>query len=355
MAGIIFNLPTTWASSSDYVPSSNLNLKTTMSNTLVVLPRPGTASPSGIPRSIQGPSEEAFISTFGSLLPQASYLQTPNGKAAYYEILPSSSSAEHQDSISRVLFVHGVQTPAIGLQPLASALSSRFPSAHFVLIDLWGHGLTETPVAAHEPALFHDLLKAVMDRLQWEKAHLVGYSFGGSTTATFAAAYPERVESMVLVAPAGLLRSSQFTELERSYLRGGEGIEEQARAWILQFLEGGQLVVPVDWKERVGRGEVVAEAVRDWQMKEHAGHPASVVGIFRDGGVLDKHAGFAEAAKTGIEHLCILGELDDLCTVQDLQDVGVYNVTVVSRVSHGVVRQRVPEVSALIEKFWNEL
>jgi pimeloyl-ACP methyl ester carboxylesterase len=194
-----------------------------------------------------------------------------------------------------------------------------------------------------------------MEQLGWGNAHLVGYSFGGSTTATFAAAFPERVASMVLVAPAGLLRAANFTELERTYLRGGEGLEDQARAWILEFLEGGQLVIPSDWRERVDRGEVVAEAVRDWQMKEHEGHAASVVGIFRDGGVMDKHAGFAGAAQKGIKSLCILGELDNLCTVQDLHDVGLHNVAVVPQVGHGVVRQRVPEVAGLIEDFWNQL
>ena len=326
-----------------------------MSNTSIVLPRPGTASSGVVPRSIRAPSEDAFVTTFGSLLPQASYLHTPNGKAAYYELLPSSASKDNVGSVSRVLFVHGVQTPAIGLQPLASALSSRFPLAHCVLVDLWGHGLTETPVVPYEPALFHSLLVALMDQLGWDNAHIVGYSFGGSTTATFAAANPERVASMVLVAPAGLLRTAQFTELERSYLHGGEGLEDQACAWILKFLEGGDLVVPSDWKERFGRGDVVAEAVRDWQMKEHEGHVASVVGIFRDGGVMDKHAGFAEAAKKGIESLCVLGELDDVCTVQDLHDVGMLNVAVVLQVGHGVVRQRVPEVAGLIEDFWKKL
>jgi pimeloyl-ACP methyl ester carboxylesterase len=326
-----------------------------MSTNSIVLPRPGTASSDVAQSSIQAPTEEAFVATFGSLLPQASYLHTPNGKAAYYELQPSSTLKEHTGPVSRVLFVHGVQTPAIGLQPLASALSLRFPVAHCVLVDLWGHGLTDTPVAPHEPALFHDLLVTLMDQLGWNNAHLVGYSFGGSTTATFTAAYPERVASMVLVAPAGLLRSANFTELERSYLRGGEGLEEQARAWILEFLEGGKLVVPSDWKERFLQGEVVAEAVRDWQMKVHEGHRASVVGIFRDGGVLDKHAGFAEAAKKGVESLCILGELDDLCTAQDLYDIGMHNVATVPQVGHGVVRQKVPEVARLIEDFWKKL
>jgi pimeloyl-ACP methyl ester carboxylesterase len=208
---------------------------------------------------------------------------------------------------------------------------------------------------AHDAALFHALLEALMERLGWEDAHFVSYSFGASTTASFAAARPERVASMVLVAPAGLIREAGYNELQRSYLRGGEGLEERAQAWILELLEGGQLIVPSDWKERVGRGEVVAEAIRDWQLREHEGHVASVVAIFRDGGALDKHADFAKAANTGIKYLCILGELDDVCSVQDLDHVGMRNVAVVPQVGHAVVRERVPEVARLIKDFWDKL
>lgn len=321
---------------------------------LTVLPRPKTATSGEALRSIKAPPEAKFTETFGSLLPRASFLETTNGRAAYYQ-LPPSSEADPSTPISRVIFVHGVQTPAIGLQPLASALSSRFPRAHLVLLDLWGHGLSDTPFVAHEPTIFHSLIGALMGQLGWVDAHFIGYSFGGSTTASFAAAHPECVSSMVLVAPAGLLGSTQFNELQRSYLQGGEGLEDQARDWIVEFLEGGQLVIPPDWKARVRQGQVVAEAVREWELKEHEGHLASVVGIFRDGGVLDQHAVFAKAATKGIPSFAILGELDDLCSAQDLFDVGMRNVAVVPQVGHGVVRERVPEVTQLISDFWNTL
>jgi pimeloyl-ACP methyl ester carboxylesterase len=194
-----------------------------------------------------------------------------------------------------------------------------------------------------------------MVHLGWDDAHLVGYSFGGSTTATFAVAHPERVASIVLVAPAGLLYTSEFTEVQKSYLRGGEELEEQARAWIFEFLEGGHLVVPSDWKEKVERGEVVAEAIRDWEVREHEGHSASVVAIFRDGGVLDNDAEFVKAAKTGIPNLSVLGELDDVVSVEKLERVGMRNIAVVPQVGHGVVRERVPQVASLIEDFWKGL
>ena len=324
-----------------------------MANTTIVLPRPGATKSSDAQPPIQAPSEASFVATFGNLLPQASYLQTPTGKAAYYE-LPASTPAppEATNPVPRILFVHGVQTSALGLQPLASALSSHFPHAQCVLVDLWGHGLTDTPIVPHEPALFHALLVDLMVHLGWDDAHFIGYSFGGSTTATFAVAHPERVASMVLVAPAGLLYSKEFSDVQKSYLRGGEGLEDRARAWIFEFLEGGKLVVPSDWEERVKRGEVVAEAVREWELKEHEGHSASVVAIFRDGGVLDKDVEFAEAAKSGIPNLSILGELDDVCSVEKLEEVGMRNIAVVPQVGHGVVRERVQDVARLIEGFW---
>jgi pimeloyl-ACP methyl ester carboxylesterase len=328
-----------------------------MSKALIVLPRPGTVKPGEKLLSIAAPSEELFVASFGKLLPQATYLRTQNGRAAYYELPPSRPAPTNSKMpVSRVLFVHGIQTCAIGLQPLVSALSSRFAYSHCVLVDLWGHGLTDTPLTTHEPALFHALIEALMAQLGWNDTHLVGYSFGGSTVASFAAAHPERVASITLVAPAGLIRKALFTELQKSYLQGGEGLEEKAKAWILEFLGGGdKLIVPSDWKERVGRGEVVAEAVREWEMKEHEGHAASVVAIFRDGGVLDKHAEFVKAAKSGFKYLCILGELDAVCTVQDLHGVGMQNIAVVPKVGHGVVRERVSEVAQLIEDFWNTL
>ncbi|RFU24300.1 hypothetical protein B7463_g12038, partial [Scytalidium lignicola] len=319
-----------------------------------ILPRPGGA-PSSSNQSIPGPAEVAFTETFGTLLPSAQYLNTVNGKAAYYEMLPSSASSPGNSSHTpdRVVFIHGVQTPALGMLPLACALQASFPLAHFVLVDLWGHGLSDTPVVPHDSSLFHLLLDALLDQLAWPSAHLVGFSFGGSLTVGFVASRPSRVQSFTLVAPAGLMRSSNFTAEQQGYLRGED--EAATRQWVLEFLEDGELVVPADWKERVGRGEVVAEAVREWQMREHPGHVASVVAVFRDGGVLDNHVEFVRAVRTGIPSLAILGEADDICSERELNELGFANITVVPQVGHGVVRQRVPEVAAFISDFWTKL
>jgi len=328
-----------------------------MSQPFLALPRPGTIQTQQLV-TIAAPKEADFVSTFGQLLPSASYLSTKYGKAAYYSIPPTSkaSNGAKEDPISRVLMVHGVQTCAIGLQPLAKTLSSRFPHAHIVLVDLWGHGLTDAPVTPYEPALFHFLLESLMTHLHWDNAHFIGYSFGGSTVATFASVKRHLVSSLILVAPAGLMRMSQFTPQEQTWLRGDSSVTEQeAQKQVMIWLEDGPLVVPPNWKERVSRGEVVAEAVKEWQMVNHEGHAASVVAVVRDGGVFDMHEGFKRAAGTGVRNFSVLGELDPICSVSDLKDVGFENVVMVNAAGHGVVREQVPEVARYVEEFWKGL
>lgn len=318
----------------------------------LVLPRPGDKPTPNSP--ISGPTEEAFTKQFGALLTPAKYLHTSNGKAAYYE-LPPSPLTSTRATPDRVLFIHGVQTPALGMLPLASSLIASFPASHFVLVDLWGHGLTDTPIIPHAATLFHQLIDALLDELKWPTVHLIGFSFGGALTVGYVATRPKRIQSFTLVAPAGLIKSANLSTAERNFL-GRESDETEARKWVINFLEGSpHPIVPADWEEKVARGEVVAPAIKDWQMREHAGHLASVVAIFRDGGVMDNQEMFLQAAKTGIPSLVVLGAEDDICSKEELGELGFGDVHVVPGTGHNVVREKVPDVAGLISEFWEKL
>jgi pimeloyl-ACP methyl ester carboxylesterase len=267
--------------------------------------------------------------------------------------MPPSVAKSSSQTLDRVLFIHGVQTPALGMQPLATALHAQFPHAHFVLIDLWGHGLSDTPVLPHNATLFHGLLASLLDHLEWPSAHIVGFSFGASLTAGYAATRSSRVRSFTLIAPAGLIRSLQFTPEEQEHFRHGCD-EVAARNFMIDWLEGGELVVPADWRERVARGEMVAQAVKEWQMREHPGHAASVIAVFRDGGAMDNVDTFSRAVGTDIPSLIVLGENDGVCNEKELREVGFNNIFVVPGAGHGVVREKVPEVAGFIADFWTQ-
>ncbi len=312
-------------------------------NETITLPRPLLINNAS---SIPAPPESSFTSAFGSLLPPAQFLPSAWGTTAFYS-LPAPSPQTHS---RRTILIHGVGTPALGLLPLAKRLH---PRAHVVLYDLWGHGLSSTPLTAHVPALFHTQLLHLLAHLRWDTADLVGYSFGGSVAATFAAHHPELVESVVLVAPGGFLRKTGITEEQRAFLRGGPGIEDQACAWILDMVNGGPLVVPPDWRERVSRGELVPPAIQIWERSEHQGHIPSVVSMLRDGGVFEMNTEFEKVANNGkTKGLAVLGEVDEIVNELDMRTAGWKDILVVPETGHGVVREKVEQVAEAIVEFW---
>ncbi|KAH7012702.1 Alpha/Beta hydrolase protein [Microdochium trichocladiopsis] len=333
-------------------------------NKILGLPRPGDAAVSNESSPVAAPPESDFTKAFGPLLPAAQYITTPKGKFAYFDLPPSSSTTSpttQPSTVQRVLLVHGIQTPALGLYPLASHLRKAFPSTHFVTFDLWGHGLSDTPRVPHAPQLFLEQVDTLLDHLFWPSAHLVGYSLGSTIVAGYTATKTARADSVVYVAPAGLFSIHDFSAAEQALLRGepmeqGGAVDEVAsRDFIIDFLEGGELVVPADAEARIAKGEVVAEAVKDWEMKVHAGHAASVAAIVRDGNIMDREEVFEKASATGKPRFAVLGEHDGLSNLGKVQAVGIEEVVVVEGAGHAVVRAQAKEVCQAIEGFWRGL
>jgi 3-oxoadipate enol-lactonase len=78
---------------------------------------------------------------------------------------------------------------------------AQFPvlAQHYRVLryDIRGHGKSAPPTS--EPYAHADDLKALLDHCEISRAHVIGLSMGGEIAINFALAYPERVESLVLV------------------------------------------------------------------------------------------------------------------------------------------------------------
>jgi pimeloyl-ACP methyl ester carboxylesterase len=70
-----------------------------------------------------------------------------------------------------------------------------------VSFDLYGRGWSDRPDVRYDRDLFAGQLGELMDALHLQKASVVGLSMGGAVVGRFAATHPERVRSVVLVAP----------------------------------------------------------------------------------------------------------------------------------------------------------
>ncbi|KAI0405098.1 alpha/beta-hydrolase [Xylaria palmicola] len=301
--------------------------------------------------TIAAPSYESFTSRFGDAFPRPRFLESDLGTTAVYELAPPPG----QLATRRVLLVHGLNTPALGLLPLAAALRDADPGAHVALFDLWGHGLSSTPLAPHAAHLFHAQMLQVLVSLGWPSAHLLGYSFGGSLVARFALHNPWAVESAALLAPAGVMRRALLGAPLRALLddpERGAASEAEAREGVLAFLEGGPLAVPADWAERSRRGEVVAEALRAWELEAHAGYPHSVLSMAREDNLFGREDDFRRFARLPHRKVVVLGEADDVCGPAELAGLGFEDVVVVPGTNHGIVRTAAKEVARIVYDMW---
>src|SRR5262249_40133200 len=83
--------------------------------------------------------------------------------------------------------------------------------------DLPGFGASDRIATTNCIALQVRCLAALLDRLGLERIALVGHSMGGWISLAFAATYPERVDTLVVVDAAGL-RFDPDLSLERALL-----------------------------------------------------------------------------------------------------------------------------------------
>lgn len=100
-----------------------------------------------------------------------------------------------------VVLLHGIGSSLHTFDPWAETLSARYRVIRF---DLPGAGLSgPDPSRDYSDERMVAVLLAVLDRLDVARATVAGNSIGGRLAWRFAAAHPDRVERLILIAPDG--------------------------------------------------------------------------------------------------------------------------------------------------------
>lgn len=96
-----------------------------------------------------------------------------------------------------VVLIHGMfSNLSIYYFNIAPILAKHF---HVVMYDLKSHGMSERFLDGYDLENMSSDLMGLIDHLQLEKVHLVGYSFGGLIALKTALKYPERVNQLVVM------------------------------------------------------------------------------------------------------------------------------------------------------------
>lgn len=131
-----------------------------------------------------------------------------------------------------LVLLHGFSSSTFSWRKVAGPLSAN---ARVVAFDRPGFGFTERPAVTkganpYTPQAQVDLTLGLLDRLNLERAVLVGSSAGGAVAVQLALAHPERVAGLVLVDPVlssggppawvrGLLNTPQASRLGPYFMR----------------------------------------------------------------------------------------------------------------------------------------
>ncbi|MCJ1435565.1 hypothetical protein MMC27_004939 [Xylographa pallens] len=150
-------------------------------------------------------SEASTLPYRPDFFPGARDVDSPYGQMRVYEWGPHDGK--------KVMMVHGDTTPAPLFGPIAKALVEK--GCRVLLLDLWGRGYSDTPIGLpHDTRLFTTqlLIAITSSPLSWTGSSaggfsIIGFSLGGAITMSFAAHYPYLLNSIILLGPAGLLRS----------------------------------------------------------------------------------------------------------------------------------------------------
>ena len=212
-----------------------------------------------------------------------------------------------------------------------------------MLLDLWGRGYSDSMDLPHDSRLYTTeiLLAITSSPLAWtpEGFSLIGYSLGGGIAADFASSFPSLVKSLVLLAPAGMIRSYHFgwqarlmyklslpagfvEWIVRRRLKAGpvhpgahKSTSKTAEAAVNEEIRGARNQDFEAAPLSKTRPEVTVASAVQWQLEYHEGFARSFVSSIKHSSVERTPATLASWAKLGLRKdnvIIMAGKTDPL-------------------------------------------
>ena len=163
--------------------------------------------------------------------------QIRRGEASMATIVHQGTTLAYEDRGAgkpAFVFVHGWACNRTFFAPQAEHFARRH---RVVSVDLRGHGESDKPQGPYPIAAYADDLAYMIEHLGLGKVVAVGHSSGGMTVLQLAAAHPDRVAAIVMVAPAPFVFPPELrASLEAMVAAIEAGNQEPRRQFIVNRL-----------------------------------------------------------------------------------------------------------------------
>ncbi|PGL88003.1 2-succinyl-6-hydroxy-2,4-cyclohexadiene-1-carboxylate synthase [Bacillus sp. AFS054943] len=202
-----------------------------------------------------------------------------------------------------LLLLHGFTGSMETWRSFVPSWSEQF---QIILVDLVGHGRTESPEDVTHYGIRNVALqmKELLDHLHIEKAHILGYSMGGRLAITMACLYPEYVRSLILEnCTAGLESEEDRKERREKDERLAHKIEREG---IESFVSMWENIPLFETQKRLAQN--VQEAVRKERL---ANNPKGLANSLRGMGTGAQPSWWNELESFKMPVLLLNGEYDE--------------------------------------------
>jgi len=104
-----------------------------------------------------------------------------------------------------LLLLHGWRCSAETMQGLADVFKQDFS---IIAIDFPGFGYSDLPKEGLDIQGYTEMIHSFLLKKDLKKVHILGHSFGGRIGINFAAQFPEKVQSLILINSGGIKNNS---------------------------------------------------------------------------------------------------------------------------------------------------
>src|SRR5918992_5907442 len=136
------------------------------------------------------------------------YTSINNNLIRYLEYGPT-------DSNKILILLHGLGGSAERwshvIPTLLSPTKTKEEDYRIIIPDIIGFGYSDKPAVEYTMDFFINDFKVFLDNLRISKSSIIGSSFGGHVATEFAIRFNRMVEKLVLVSPAGMMKTSTPT------------------------------------------------------------------------------------------------------------------------------------------------
>lgn len=178
-------------------------------------------------------------------------------------------------------------------------------SYQFIMIDIIGHGQTDSPQDYQRYSIGHSVedMIAIFDELKLDKVHVLGYSMGGRLALSIAVNHPNRVKKLILESSSPGLKTEEeqvnrrMSDAELALRIIENGIKEFVDYWENTPLFSSQKSLPNEEKERIRAGRL-------------SNHPLGLVNSLKGMGTGSQPSWWKSLSHVNLPVLLICGKLD---------------------------------------------